>query len=281
MITFKGAKVGFYMTSRACKPDGTLRTLDFLPEFFHQHITVVTGEEYAEKVRAKYPTLQGVWVTGPEINSAASKRKLIMSTYKENLAVLINDDVTIHVYNEDTKRYVHPRNGEDGEHWFKHHLKAFLRLSETHYGASLHDRAFSKQFLDGNPGNYIRKNCFIGAFFFIKKSVARNKMQLGRLNYYEDIDYSLQLLSQGFTTAQYVGMVFSHPSTKPTRQHSDRTASVQDRDREKLISYFPHAVRKRPPEKLREDLNIDIYVSYSTAWKAYHAEKNKPKRGLF
>jgi hypothetical protein len=85
------------------------------------------------------------------------------------------------------------------------------------------------------------------------------------LNYYEDIDYSLQLLSKGHSTAKYLGLLFSHPNTKPTRQHSDRTSKVQDRDREKLISYFPYAVSKRPPEKLRDDLNIDIYVKYAAA----------------
>ena len=277
-ITYKGKTFRLFMTSRGPqKADGRLRALEHIPEHFHSMITLVTGAEHEKALRKNYPNLADFWKTPRHIDSAAKKRRLIMSSYEEDYAILINDDVTIHCFDEKTKRMVRPT-----EKLFKMHLKNFmdLAMSEEGFGGlSLHDRAFSKQTLDKKmkdlpfPDAYVVRTRFIGAFFCIKKKIVRSDLfHLGRLNYYEDIDYSLQLLKLGFNTCQYLGMVFSHPSTKPTPWHSDRTFEVRDRDRERLISFFPEAVRKRPPDKLREDLNIDIYVKYSEAY------KNAPKK---
>jgi hypothetical protein len=177
---------------------GALRSLDHLPKTFHPYITVVTGEKYAESVAEAYPQLPAIWVTPDSINSAASKRKLIMSSYKEDYAILLNDDVTVHQYNAETKKFV--RCDLFGS-LFSQNLKQFLEviLSGKYKGVSFHDRAFSKQLIDDRASKpedqMLVKNGFIGAAFWIDKEVARSsEFELGRLNYYEDIDYSLQLL---------------------------------------------------------------------------------------
>lgn len=281
-IVRRGERFRLFMTSRQCTEEAPLRALEYIPRQFHKYITVVTGAEYHDIIRTKYPELATIWVTPDDINSAALKRTLIMSSYQEDHALLINDDVAVYCHCQKESRWVRPTYSQFGRH-----LASLMDviLSGEFGGVSLHDRMFAKQITDKArltrdfPDAYVKRISFIGAFFWIAKAIVRSKdFHLGRLNYYEDIDYSLQLLSLGHKTAQYTGMVFSHPNTKPTRQHSDRTAQVQSRDRERLISFFPHAVRMRPAEKLRDDLNIDIYVSYSKAFARPPAVRTK---GLF
>ena len=278
-ITYRGKTFRLFMTSRGPlhAKNHELRTLRFIPERFHKYITVVTGEEHRVCLAKKYPNLPPMWSTPSIIDSAAKKRSLVMSSYEEDYCILMNDNMSIHCHDSETGKFLVPT-----PELFRLHLRSFLDLclsDEGFGGVALHAKAFSKQVLDSSlqksalPEAYSKRINFIGGFFCIKKRITANsRFHLGRLDYYEDIDYSLQLLSLGFNTVKYLGMVFENPKAGFKTPHSDRTLAIRDRDRDLLISFFPEYARKRPPEKLRDDLNIDIYVKYT---KAYQNAKTK------
>jgi protein-tyrosine-phosphatase len=106
----------------------------------------------------------------------------------------------------------------------------------------------------------------VGAFFTYNRDFALNKLELGRLQYHEDIDYTLQTLSMGYPVCQYLGILYEATTYKPRRHFIDRGVDVMVRDTELIKSYHPGVIT----DKVKydpEEMNINIDVKWAAAYK--------------
>jgi protein-tyrosine phosphatase len=254
-------KFKYIMTTRFGLNDkGIIRSLEFMPPWFHPFVTVASAAANKAAIKAKYPTVK--YMTTPDwVNTASAKRKYIFET----VDTAVKDIVLI---NDETAYYVVLKNGKVGKPVdypddFRRHLVRFEELSRGYVGFSVHTRLFSNTAIDKKVE--VVENKFIGSFFKYERKFALEKLKLGRLNYHEDVDYTLQTLSLGYKTANYVGILFANRTNKPRRHLNDRTLEVQKRDSAKLKSFFPHAVEdKEDYDPVEQDM--DLKIKWSRAY---------------
>lgn len=253
-------KFSYFLTTRGLNDKGVLLSLETTPPWFHQFVTVVSARENRSAIRAKYPTVK--YLTSPDrINSAALKRKFLfeeLPDHHENI-VLLNDEMRVSMARG--KKIV---SAVDDPETFAAHLQRFELLSKQYVGFSAGTRAFNNDPISN--GVEIVENKLVGAFFTYNRRFATSQLELARLNYHEDWDYTLQTLSKGYKTANYLGILYEGRTHKPRRYFSDRTREVQLRDSEKIKSFFPNAVfPKEDYDENEQDMDLSIRCSKAYA----------------
>lgn len=250
----------YFLTTRGLNDKGVLISLETTPEWFHPFVTVVSGKEHKKAIKEKYPTVK--YLSSPDyVNSAALKRKFLFEQLPpehENI-VLLNDEMRVSM----------AKGGKivsavDDPETFASHLQRFELLSKQYVGFSAGTRAFNNDPI--SRGVELVENKLVGAFFTYNRKYVAAKLKLARLNYHEDWDYTLQTLSMGYRTGNYLGILYEGRTHKPRRYFSDRTREVQVRDSEKLLSFFPDAVSYKEDYD-EEEQDMDLAIRCSKAYK--------------
>lgn len=250
--------IGYYLTTRGLNKDGELFVMNYLPESFHERITVVSSKANKSGIKKKYP-LVNYLVSPDEINTAAKKRKWVIENAKHKKAFLLNDEMSVNVQVIQNKTPVY-RNPKLFEKEFFKHIERLETLTENYVGVSL----AQKLFIDASKD--VIQNKIIGGWFHYNKKFATSKLELARLDYYEDIDYTLQALSQGYKVVSYTGLCYSARTNKPRRQHSDRTELIQIRDTKRIMDLHPGIVSEKQNIDLKTQ-DISINVKWAKAYK--------------
>lgn len=249
----------YFLTTRGLNDRGVILSLECTPVWFHQFVTVVSSKENKEAIKEKYPEVK--YLSSPDrVNSAALKRKFLFEELPkshENI-VLMNDEMRLSMA---VGGKMVPAKSDDVA--FANHIARFELLSKQYVGFSAGTRSFNNEAVAS--GVEISENKLVGAFFTYSRSFANKKLQLARLNYHEDCDYTLQTLSMGYRTGNYLGLLYEGRTHKPRRQFSDRTLEIQERDSKKLLSWFPEAVSPKPDYDV-ETQDMDLSIRYSKAY---------------
>ena len=256
-------KFKYFLTTRGLSKHNNNRilSLESTPDWFHPYVTIVTAKSEIKALKEKYPTVS-FWASPEEINSAALKRKWIFENAPEDIKdfVLMNDEMRLSI---SLNGKIATINSKEGSAEFKKHLLRFEELSSRYVGFSAGTRSFNNQNIA--DGKEIVENRLVGAFFHYNRKFALAKLKLGRLNYHEDCDYTLQTLSQGYKTGNYLGILYEGRTHKPRRYFTDRTREVQLRDSAKLLKWFPEAVSvKEDYDEMEQDM--DLSIRYSKAY---------------
>lgn len=246
----------YFLTTRGLNKDGGLLSLDHLPEWFHSYVTVVSAAENRSAILNRYPSVS-YWSSPDSVNTAARKRKFILEESPDDKFFIFNDEIRLSMLEPRTNKLV--KCCSDPE-LFRYHILRMERLSEDYVGFSAGPRLFSSGRI--TSGKSVQEIAFVGAFFRYHKKFATTQLKLARLDYHEDVDYTLQTLALGYKTATYIGIFYEARDHKPHRQYADRTSEIQVRDTARLMKFFPGIVS----EKAERDLEVsDTYIN--VRWK--------------
>lgn len=229
----------YYLTTRGLNKDGQIRALEFLPEWFHEHITVVSGSDQKEAVLSRYPKVN-FWCTPGSVNSATKKRVWIFENAPSGKFFFMNDEIRILVNMGDGRA----TPAIDEPDMFRVQLRRLEALTRYYIGVSVHIRVFSQKWM--NTTEMVHRNHLPGLIFFWNRDFVRKKIKLGRVQVGDFIDYYLQTLKAGYATADFAGLLFDSKATKMVRSNADRTAALQKSENEKLIKLHPDCVEWNP-----------------------------------
>lgn len=256
----------YYLTTRGLNDKGVIRSLDATPTWFHRKIVVVSGKENKSAIMEKYPNLQNYWASPSSVNTAAAKRKFIFTNSEVDNFVLMNDELVLSVVDFDTKKTYTPLSNPK---LFKKNLAEFESLVGKYAGFSAMPRLFSNTVIE--KGLRVVEHKFVGAFFHYNRKFAVEHLDLARLNYHEDVYYSLKAMSIGALIAQYAGFLYQATTHRPRRHFIDRTTEVQERDTKILMEAFPKVVTlKKDYDPVEMDSNINV------KWRATYDNSIRP-----
>src|SRR5690348_3043926 len=167
---------------------GKQLTLSHLPTGLHSLVTLVCPAEEVAAHRADWPDVQVV--TQPEdIRTIRAKREWIYKTLAEDVefAWQLDDDLSIKVLSHWNFRKPDPEEDYYRAVWVAIHNLYFC------------DKGFEVIGLGTSyfaPKGGIKPNYHLGFAFGFSKA-AREQLEMNRLDVFEDIDYTLQVLRKG------------------------------------------------------------------------------------
>lgn len=214
-------------------------TLSNLPPEIRSRVTLVCPvEEKEEHLRLLSDDLDIVVCNSTM--TIGEKREWIMNDlfaqYDEDYAWMMDDDLKFRVWVDG--RLVSSRGHEDelvrvlGDVLPKLHC-------DGHYGAVGLGTSFHP------PASKLKNNYHMGfAFGFDRQTIA--KIKWNRMDVYEDIDYTLQLLRGGVPIAiSYEATVDQVKADAPGGVQGQRNNDIIRRDLDRLISYHPGIVTEK------------------------------------
>lgn len=242
----------YYLTTRGLNDKGQILCLEYLPAWFHPHVTVVSVKANKAGILAKYPKVE-YWSNPVEINTASLKRKFIFENSEPDDFFFLNDETRLYVEVGDGKaRAAH----SEPEH-FRRHIKRIEELSKAYIGVAANQKYFSGDLL--KKKDLLRENYVLGTFFHWNRKFVLKHIELDRVNYLDDVDYVLQALKLGYRVANYAGILYEHRTTVPQRQHNDRTVDIQERDTKRLLKLHPTSIfRKEGYDPVTSDIGVSV-----------------------
>lgn len=251
----------YYLTTRGLNAEGGIFTLDYLPESFHQYVTVVASKEHRKEIRSKYPALGGYWCCDdPKVNSAASKRHWIM----------VNSPVDNFFYlNAETRFYTDVGGGKarvarTEEKAFLRNVLALEDLAGYYVGVAANQKPFSQGLL--KSASKLHDNYVLGAWFHWNRKFALKHIEFNRVSYLDDCDYVLQSLYKGYRVCNFAGILYEHRTHVPQRNNIDRTLEVQEKDTVRLLKMHPDVISRKPDyDPLTQ--NVGVNIKFSRAYK--------------
>jgi hypothetical protein len=216
---------------------GKQTTLKNLPKDLHNIITIVCPYDEVAQHRADWPDVQ-VAEQPEDIRTIGAKREWIFKVLAADVwfAWQFDDDLTFKQFNKDTNSHKKPWDQ-------KEYLAAFDFLNIGYTGVydvlGLGTSYFA-------PKGGIKENYHLGFAFGFSKA-AREKLQMNRLDVFEDIDYTLQMLRQGIKIGVCYDIVVDQKQPDaPGGVTGERNQETIRRDLEKLISFHPGIVSEKP-----------------------------------
>lgn len=217
---------------------GAQLTLRSLPEALLPLVTIVCPKEEKFEHGRDWPTVR--IVCQPDtIRTIGEKRQWIYKDLAEKddvyFAWQLDDDLSMKICIEhqfkDSKKY--PDAVYD---WFTHVQPVYLNGYDV---LGLGTSYFAQK-------GGLRTNYHLG-FAFGMSPVARAALQMNRLDVFEDIDYTLQMLRAGVSLAVcYDVTVDQRAPDAPGGVTGERTTATIDRDLARLIEFHPGIVSEKP-----------------------------------
>lgn len=226
------------------------RTLQSLPTKLLSDVTIVVPQAEASAYRKMWPSVRVK--TQPEsIRRIAEKRAWVTRTHFHNgrrePMLLLDDD--LHLYEWDGQRHVTPQR--DSASWLRLWRAGMAKLFVDYAAVSLGTKAFAL------PGT-IRQNYHMGYVFGFTYD-AYNAIVWNRVNFYEDIDYTLQLLRKGHRIGvTYEITVQQHKANAPGGCSDERSQEAMDADLETLIKLHPGIIRRKQATATHPQANTRI-----------------------
>jgi hypothetical protein len=98
--------------------------------------------------------------------------------------------------------------------------------------------------------------------------VVRKRCELGRIEHREDMDYTLQLLTQGYPNGVYVEVCVDQVYNSKGGASLERSVEGSNRDAEKLAKWFPKFVKVVERAYLKSVPRKEVVVSWKKAYEA-------------
>lgn len=211
-------------------------TLSNLPPEIYSRVTLVCPSTEVGKHRKLHPNIDVVAQKDDDMTIGA-KREWIMTQlslqYTETYIWMMDDDLKFRVWDDD--KLVTSKGREDNLHNVLLNVVEDLH-AQGHYGAVGLGTSFFP------PPSRIKNNYHMGfAFGFDRQTIA--KIKWNRMDVYEDIDYTLQLLCGGVPIAiTYEATVDQVKADAPGGVQGQRGEDIIARDLQRLIEFFPGIV---------------------------------------
>ncbi len=217
---------------------GNQVTVRNLPKILHPWITIVCPQSEVLAHRADWPDVQ-VLAQPDHIETIGAKREWIFKEAARGIdfAWQLDDDLKFKIL-DNFNRFVKPRD-EDS-------FAASLLLIHDRY------RRHEKYEVIGLGTSYfapkggVRDNYHLGFAFGFSEN-ARDSLEMNRLDVFEDIDYTLQVLREGIKNCVCYDVVVDQvKADAPGGVTGERTSETIRRDLDRLISYHPGIVSEKP-----------------------------------
>lgn len=243
-------------------------SVEKLPPGLHAHITLVCPANEVEALVENYPGVS-VLAMPKNIKTLSQKRAWIALNPAQDheFAFQIDDDLKFYVWNGE--KHVAALNDLEASKTF--FLKKLPELLDTYKCVGFGTKGFAL------PGG-IKEDFHLGFAFGFTKNVAK-KIVWDRIRFYEDIDYTLQLLTSGVKIALTYDLVVEQRKADAEGGLSEeRTPALMEESLKKLLEFYPGIVKVKPPSSKHPYSNTLI------SWKraaALGALKHKPSASLF
>jgi hypothetical protein len=219
-----------------------------LPKYLHKHITLVCPAEEVKALKKNYPTVN-VYPQPEFITSLYKKREWMMTVLGKlhKFTFMFDDDLYFYVFNGEKHTVASSEKEKTKEFW----SKTLPALCKKYACVGLGTKAFA-------PKGGVKENSHLG-FAFGMSQKAVKKIVWGRLRYYEDIDYTLQLLKGGVRLALTYDMaVAQRKADAPGGLSNERTREAAQKSFRKLLKLHPDVVKEKPPSAAHPDSNTRV-----------------------
>lgn len=239
-------------------------TLDRLPELLHKNVTLVCPHTEVDEIMANYPTVSVL--AQPETVKTISKKRAWIAEFAgkqpEPFWFQMDDDLYMSVWNG--SKHVTVKNDPAATEAF--YTKTLPELIQKYECLGFGTKGFAL------PGG-VRENYHLGFVFGFSKILA-SKLSWSRVKFYEDIDYTLQVLKLGVTNALTYDLVVDQKAAGAAGGISDeRNAENARVALLKLIELHPGLVSEKPPSGQHPYSNTK--VSWAAAAAQGKASKSK------
>lgn len=242
-------------------------SLQRLPANILDNVSLVCPKEDVKALRKNYPDVHVV--QQPEsVQTIVQKRKWI-AEYAESAGdkfwFQMDDDLYLYIW--DGSRHTTFANAQLAVKGF--FMKTLPQLTEQYPCVGFGTKGFAL------PGG-VRENYHLGFVFGFSRGLAK-KLEWDRVDFYEDIDYTLQVLKMGKKIAITYDLVVDQKQANAAGGISDeRTIEKADKALNRLIELHPGIVSKKPPSAQHPFSNTKV------SWaKAAALGKSATSRSLF
>lgn len=227
-----------------------------IPENWKNEVVMVTDAQDAQELRQK-PEFSKIdfWVRPDSIKGIAQKRKWIFENIREEKIVMMDDDLSFEVRTgikaeerKEEEQLTRAANPEDLSFW----LSELSKKLDSYAHAGFSVRRHNDKLPDGWFENS-RIQCVLG----FRPEIVRSHCELGRIEFREDFDYTLQLLKKGFPNTICAEILFSQPYDAPGGCNTYRTLEWNNEQARKLEAFHPGLV-KAVQRKYRTQGNKDM-----------------------
>lgn len=225
-------------------------TVERLPKYMHGHVTLVAPKKECKELRTNYSGVN-VIAQPTEITTLSEKREWIMcSAAKEaehKFSFMMDDDLYFYVFNGEKHVVAHSDKMAQKKFW----LETLPHLCEKYKCVGLGTKAFA-------PKGGVKENYHLGFAFGMNRKSVRT-IEWNRIRYYEDIDYTLQLLKAGIRIGlSYDMAVAQRKADAEGGLAGERTREAAAKSLRKLLRLHPDVVKEKPPSKNHPDSNTRI-----------------------
>lgn len=238
-------------------------TLQALPLHWRKKTTLVCDMEDAKYLKPLGATML---VAPKNIHTIAAKRAWILRTTPYQRIIMLDDDLRF------SKRVYAAKYGEGipklekaGEQAVDMAMGNVEEQLRTLAHAGISPRQMNNQ---GSKGALIaweyNARCIYALGFNVAK--VRKHCELGRIEHREDMDYTLQLLTQGFSNAIYLDTCVDQVYNSPGGASLDRNVEYSNADAERLAKLFPGLVKVAEKAYLTSVPRKEVVVSWKKAY---------------
>jgi hypothetical protein len=225
-------------------------TVERLPEYMHKHVTLVCPRDERKALKAAYPGVN-VARQPDDITTLSRKRQFIMEELAaedgNKYAFMMDDDLYFYVFNGEK----HVVAGSDPKAEKRFWLRNMVELCDKYRVVGLGTKAFA-------PKGGVKENYHLGFAFGMHRSAVK-KVEWNRMRYYEDIDYTLQLLKKGVRIGLTYDMALAQrKADAPGGLSGERTREAAQKSLRKLLKLHPDVVKEKTPSKNHPDSNTRI-----------------------
>lgn len=224
---------------------GKQETVKNLPRGLHPLVTIVCPQEEVGEHRRDWPEVQVV-AQPSTIQTIGTKREWILRDLADSVefAWMLDDDLKFKVC-VDGRFLSSAKYPDEFAQAMMTNLPALWAPDGGDYGVVGIGTSYFA------PKGGIKENYHLGFAFGFCREV-RNKLKLGRLDVFEDIDYTLQCLRAGYTIAVTYDVTVDQVSASVSDDPADggvageRTLQTIRENLDRLIGYHPGIVSEKP-----------------------------------
>jgi hypothetical protein len=213
-------------------------TLRCLSKNWRERTILVCPKDELKALTKQYPDVYRIQTPPVEkVPNIAAKRAWILQTTPYEKILMFDDDLTITVRGRGLPQYAGYQNGDPKKwHWLAKTQKALTNLSLP--SSQQQDDLFSKiegmltlfahggisaRFMNQSRGHEWINNYKATHALAYNVPIVLNNCKLGRVRMFEDLDYTLQLLRQGYENAIYCwAAVNAHGFNAPGGESENR-----------------------------------------------------------
>lgn len=232
-------------------------TVENLPKNLHDKVVLVCPKDERKALQANYPTVS-VIAQPPSVTTLSRKRQWIAEHARSERVPFwfqMDDDLKFYVWQGEQ----HVRFNRSPALVKKFFTSTLPALISEYKVVGFGTKGFAL------PGG-VKENYHLGFVFGMESKVALEKIEWNRIELYEDIDYTLQLLKKGERIAVTYDVVVEQRKANASGGLSrERSSDLEKRCLEKLISLHPGIVQRKPASGQHSQSNTRVSWSKAAA----------------